>query len=302
MRRDTAKLEPTARLRSRRQVLRGDWFQWVCRAFLAIWVIVEVIPLTYVVGISLSTPRDVGNAILYVLPRYPTFANYLGIFDFFNTYLVSFWRLLLNTGIYTVFGLLGSLLAASLASFAFATMEFRGKGTIMYLLLLALITPAAMLMIPEFVTIKTLGLQGGYYTLILPYIAFGLPLPVLILTTFLRELPKEIFDSARVDGCGNFSLFRYIAMPMAQPAVASCVIFLFLGLWNEFPLALIAISDPQLMNVPVALASLAQGRADAVPWPLLATAIVIGSVPVTVVFVLFQGRLVQGLSEGAVKG
>jgi ABC-type glycerol-3-phosphate transport system permease component len=298
----TAGSEPTSRIKPRRRFFRGDWFQWLCRVFLVVWLILEIIPLTYVLGISLSTPHDVGNAILYVLPRYPTLANYAGIFDFFNIYLVSFWRLLLNTGIYTVAGLIGSLLAAALASFAFATMEFRGKNAILYLLLLALITPAAMLMIPEFVTIKTLGLQGGYYTLILPYIAFGLPLPILILTTFLRELPKEIFDSARVDGCGNFNLFRYIAMPMAQPAVASCIIFLFLGLWNEFPLALIAISDPKLMNVSVALASLAQGRADAVPWPLLATAIVLGSIPVTVVFVLFQGQLVQGLSEGAVKG
>jgi ABC-type glycerol-3-phosphate transport system permease component len=122
------------------------------------------------------------------------------------------------------------------------------------------------------------------------------------MTTFFQELPGEIFDSARVDGSNNLQLYWHIAMPMAQPALASSTIYLFLGFWNEFSLAMIAIKSSRFMSIPLAMASLAYGRADVVPWGLLATAIVVSSIPVTIMFLIFQKQLVRGLAEGALKG
>jgi ABC-type glycerol-3-phosphate transport system permease component len=281
---------------------RSDWFEWFGRVLLAVWVVIQVVPLFYVLAVSLSAERNVGRTILFVLPRYPTLSNYPAVFDFFDDFLISFWRLLLNTSIYTCGGVLGALLVASTAAFAFATMEFKGRRLIFYLLLLALITPTSMLLIPEYVTLSRFRLLGGYHTLILPYIAFGLPLPILILTTFFQELPSEVLDSARVDGCNNLRLYWNIMMPMAQPALASSIIYLFLNFWNEFSLAMIAVKDSELMNIPLAMASLAYGRSDVVPWPLLATGIVVSSIPVSIIFLIFQGQLVRGLADGAVKG
>jgi ABC-type glycerol-3-phosphate transport system permease component len=280
---------------------RGDLFYWTCRLFLLAWLIIVALPVIYVVGVSLSP--DLGNNVAYILPTKPTLANYVGVSTFFDSSVgVSLGRILINNSIYTVLSVIGGLIVASTASFAFATMTFKGRRLLLALLLMPLITPIATLLIPEFVNLKYLNLLGGYQSLILPEIAFNTALPTLILTTFFRGLPKEVLDRARLDGCGNFQLFRYIVMPMSTPAVATCIILLFLTVWNEFPLAVITLQAPDLWNIPVALSTVQGGRAEQVPWQLIAAAIVIGSIPITAVFLLFQRRLVAGLTEGAVKG
>jgi ABC-type glycerol-3-phosphate transport system permease component len=214
---------------------------------------------------------------------------------------VSLWQILANNIIYTTASVVGIMLIAAPASFAFATMRFRGKRIAFLLILAPLIMPVAMLLIPEFIDLKILNVTGGYHSLILPEIAFSLALPTLIMTTYFRGLPREVLESARQDGANNVQLFQFIALPMARPALATSVILQFLSIWNEYPLALVAIQNPQLWNLSLALSSIQQGRSAQVPWELIGAAIVIASIPVTLVFIAFQRQVVEGLIEGSVK-
>ena len=278
-----------------------DWFYWACRVLVVAWLVIVAIPVVYVVGVSLSS--NLGSNLAYILPRRPTFSNYIDVWHFFNSSVgVSFIQVIANNAIYTVASVAGGLAVATTAAFAFATMDFRGRRLILALLLIPLIMPISTLLIPEFVNLKYLGLLGGYQSLILPEIAFNIALPTLILTVFFRDLPQEVLARARLDGCGNFRLFRYIVMPMSIPALSTCVIIMFLAVWNELPMALITLQKNSLWNIPIALSTIEGGRAQEVPWQMIAAAIVIGSIPITIVFLLLQKRLVAGLTEGAVKG
>jgi len=281
--------------------VRADWFYWACRLVVVGWLVIVAIPVVYVIGVSLSS--NLGTNIAYVLPARPTFANYIDVWRFFNSSIgVSLIQIIINNVIYTVASVIGVLAIAATASFAFATMSFRGRRPLLALLLIPLIMPISTLLIPEFVNLKYLNMLGGYQSLILPEIAFNMALPVLILTVFFRDLPPEVLDRARLDGCGNFALFRHIVMPMSIPALSTCVILVFLAVWNELPMALVTLQSNSLWNIPLALSTIEGGRAEQVPWQMIAAAIVIGSVPITAVFLLLQKRLVAGLAEGAVKG
>jgi raffinose/stachyose/melibiose transport system permease protein len=156
------------------------------------------------------------------------------------------------------------------------------------------------MLIPEFITVRQYGLMGSRLSLILPYIAFGLPLPVLILTTFFREVPRELFEAARLDGASRFRVLIDHVLPISRPALATCVIFLALIFWNEFALALVIIQDPTLTTVALGLASV-QGKGGN-PWQLIAAAMLVTSLPVILLFTAFQRQFIEGLVQGSVKG
>lgn len=278
-----------------------DIFSRFCRLVLVVCLLAIVLPVVYVVGLSFSS--DIGSNVAFILPTHPTLSNFAGVVSLFdNAVGVSFLRVVTNNFVYTTVSLVLTMVVASAAAFALATMRFRGKGLIYGLLLVPLMVPVTLLLVPDFVNLKILNLLGGYQAVILPEVAFSISLPLLILVTYFRGLPGEVFESARLDGANNIQVFRHVALPMAWPAVATSVILLFLTVWNEYPLALVGVgNNAQLWNVPLAMASLQAGFTAEIPWTTMAATIVATSVPVTVVFVVFQRRLVSGL-EGSVRG
>ena len=277
-----------------------DPFAVVCKAFAFLWAVLLVYPILYIVSLSLRPEASFTSATLGLIPNHFEWSNYSAAFSLFSQFVVSIPQLILNSAIVTGSAIVGTLVISTLAAYAFATMEFRGKRLIFYIVLLGLIVPIPVMLIPEFITVRTYGLIGSRLSLILPYMAFGLPLPLLILTTFFKEIPKELYEAATLDGASRFRRLIDIVLPIARPALATSVIFLALLFWNEFALALVIIQNPSITTVPLGLASV-QGKGGN-PWPLIAAAMLITSLPVVALFLAFQRQFIEGLARGSVKG
>jgi len=279
---------------------RRDLFGRFCRGFAWLWAVDLLYPVLFVFAMSVSTGVEANNLPPWLVPSHFEFSNYGQAFSFFANGGVSIPTMLINSGIVAGATITITLGIGVLAAYAFATMEFRFKQLVFYAVMLALIVPIPALLIPEFITDKTYGLIGSLLSLILPYCAFGLPLPLLILTSFFQEIPKELYETARVDGASRFRTLRSVVLPLARPALATCVIFLGLQVWNEFSLALVVIQNASLSTVPLGLASV-EGKGVS-PWQLVSAGMLITSLPVVIIFLVLQRQFLEGLMKGSVKG
>jgi ABC-type glycerol-3-phosphate transport system permease component len=264
-----------------------------------VWAVILLYPILFILAMSVSNGNEVNNLPAWLVPAHVIWDNYVQVFKFFSG-VVPIPTLLGNSAIVTSSAIVGTMVIAILVSYAFATMSFPGKRIVFYTILLGLIVPIPAMLIPEFITIKTYGLIGTRWSLILPYIAFGLPLPTLILTAFFKELPKELYEAAAIDGTPRWKVLWRIVLPLARPALGTCVIYLGLQFWNEFSLALVVIQNPALTTVPLGLASV-QGHGIS-PWQLVAAGVVVTSLPIVVLFLIFQRQFIEGLMRGSVKG
>jgi ABC-type glycerol-3-phosphate transport system permease component len=258
-----------------------------------------IIPLLRLVGLALRPPNISTENFLYLIPYHPTLSNFSEAFTFLDEYTVSLPLALTNSAIYTLAGVGGAMIVSILASFAFATMKFRGKTFFFTVLMLSLVVPTSAMLLPEYVVVLLLGIRNTYWALILPYIAFSIPLPILVLTSFFKQIPSELYDAAKIDGCGPFQFLIKIGLPLAKPALATSIIWQFVYLWNEFPLALVLLVKEEHYNLPVAVLSMMTARNS--PWNLIAAVMLMATLPVILAFVFFQNYFIEGLTEGALK-
>ena len=186
------------------------------------------------------------------------------------------------------------------AAFAIAKLELKGRSALLGASLACSMFPPIATVSPLFLLLRRLGLQDELAGLILPYTTFALPLTIWVLTSFFREIPDELYSAARVDGCTPFRAFRLIFLPLAGPGIATTAIMVFIFAWNEFIYALTFISSPEKRTIPVAISLFATGQTE--PWHEIFAASTIVSIPLLIVTILFQRRIVSGLTAGAVKG
>lgn len=191
------------------------------------------------------------------------------------------------------------LIIASMAGYALSILKFRGSGLILLGIICLLAVPAAVVMIPLYRTVSQLGMLNSHVGLALTYTALQLPFSIYLMTSFFNGLPREIIEAARMDGAGQWRVFRAIALPIGAPALATMATLNFLWLYNELLFALLLMQDADKRTVPVGLALL-QGQ-NTTPVPLLASGLLISLVPVLVVFFVAQRELARGLTVGAVK-
>ena len=244
------------------------------------WLLVVAYPLLFVVSYSLRRADELSlDRFAGLMPVHVRWANYPDAFDLMACSLISIPRIVLNSAIVTASAIAIALAVAVFGCVCVLDIPFRGRRIVFYLLLMALIVPIPVMLIPEFLTVKQYGLIGSRLSLILPYAAFGLPLPILILTTFFREIPAEILEAATLDGATRMRTLRSVILPLSRPALATCVIFLILMYWNEFPLALVMVQDASLTTVPLAIAGV-QSR-GAAAWELIAAAIMVMRFPLS---------------------
>jgi ABC-type glycerol-3-phosphate transport system permease component len=189
---------------------------------------------------------------------------------------------------------------ATLAAYAFARLRFRGKRALLALVLAVSMFPQVALVSPLFVLLRALRLIDTFPGLVLPYLTFAMPLAMWLLVGFLRHLPRELEEAAMMDGASRTRTLVEIVAPLAAPGVATTAIVTFLYCWNEFLFALSFTLGPEHHTVPVAIA-LFRGQYQ-VPWGQILAAAVVATAPVVTVVIVFQRRIVQGLTEGAVKG
>jgi len=212
----------------------------------------------------------------------------------------EFFRFVLNSVVVAGTTTLLCLAVSALAAFALAKLEFKGRGLLLAAALGVSMFPPIATVSPLYLIVRGLGLRDTLTGLVIPYTTFALPLGIWILTSFLRDLPDELYRAARVDGCSPFQAFWKVLLPLAAPGIATTAILVFIAAWNEFLFALTFTSSPTKRTVPVAISLFAAEHKD--PWGEIAAASVLATLPLVVVTLLFQRRIVSGLTQGAVKG
>jgi multiple sugar transport system permease protein len=262
---------------------------------LAIGALVMVTPFLYLVSTSFKAQQYVLKVPPQFIPDPATLGNYERVLikgNFGHFFLNS----LLVAGSSTIIAV---FLSAMLA-YGFARYRFPGREWLFRLLLLGLMIPAMMLIIPQFILAKWLGLIDSLPGLVVFYVAGNLALNTFLLRGFFEALPAELDDAMQIDGAGDWRRFLNLALPLGRPAIATATIFTFLATWDEYAWALTSITTPENQTLPIAIALL-QGP-KGTQWGLVFAASIIAILPVIAVFLAFQRHFVQGLTTGAVKG
>ncbi|HJZ10115.1 MAG TPA: carbohydrate ABC transporter permease [Trebonia sp.] len=266
---------------------------WLSANFVVIAL--ALIPVLWLLSLSLKTPTAVLDPSL--IPSQWTWGNYSGILTS-----SQFLRPLLNSiGI----GLISTIVAvglASMAAYAIARLQFPGKGVLIGMALLIAMFPLIALVTPLFTIERALGLFNTWPGLIIPYIAFGLPLGIYILSAFFREIPWELEKAAKVDGATPFQAFIRVIAPLAAPGMVTTAILVFLACWNDFILAISFTSTIASRTAPAAMEYFSGGSVFTVPTGPISAAAVVITIPIIIFVLFFQRRIVAGLTSGAVKG
>jgi len=211
-----------------------------------------------------------------------------------------YWQLLLNSLVISVLTVVLTLATASMAAFVFAHVRFFGSRFLLQYLLLGLMFPAATAILPLFIKIRDLGLLDTYWGVVLPQVAFGLGMSVLLFRNFFRQLPAELFDAAQVDGCGYIRFFRYVTLPMSRPILAVVGVIVFVHSWNSYLLPLVVLNRDSIYPWPLGMMAY-QGEYST-DWQLVLAFVTLTILPAVVMFIVAQKYLVAGLTAGAVKG
>jgi ABC-type glycerol-3-phosphate transport system permease component len=188
----------------------------------------------------------------------------------------------------------------SLCAYALARLRFAGRRTLLAFILAVSMFPQISIVPPLFLLLRALHLIDTYPGLVFPYLTFAMPLAIWLLLGFFQQLPREIEDAARVDGASRMRVLLEVIAPLAAPALATTAVLTFIYCWNEFLFALSFTLGPERQTAPVAIALL-RGRYQ-VPWGQVLAAALVSTAPIAALVLLFQRRIVQGLSAGAVKG
>jgi multiple sugar transport system permease protein len=258
-------------------------------------VIFCLFPFYWLINTSLKTGSDLSSANL--LPPSPTLDNYTSIFED-----SAFTKALRNSAIIAGSVTALSLLIGSFAGYALARLHLPFKFLILAILLSISTFPPIAIAAPVFEIWTDIGLYNTYLGLILPSLAFGLPLTVYILASFFRDIPKELEEAALIDGATRFQAFRKIIIPLGAPGVVTAGLLVFIFAWNEFLFAITLTSTPDRRPVPAAIAFFTGSTQFELPLGTISAASVVVTIPLIVLVLIFQRRIVAGLTAGAVKG
>ncbi|MGA7614780.1 MAG: carbohydrate ABC transporter permease [Thermoanaerobaculia bacterium] len=212
----------------------------------------------------------------------------------------SFWLPIRNSLVVAGATSFLAVVLGSLAAYGLARLRFRGRGAILAFILGVSMFPQISIVSPLFMILRALHLIDTYPGLIAPYLTFALPLAVWLLTSYFHQIPVDLEEAARIDGASRWQVFSRVVLPLAAPGIATTAILTFIYCWNEFLFALSFTLGPERQTVPVAIA-LFRGQYQ-VPWGEILAAAVIATIPVAALVLLFQRRIVTGLTAGATKG
>jgi multiple sugar transport system permease protein len=286
-----------ARTRERAKKPKGQgtpWWLWVAVTAIVIFCL---LPFYWMLNISLKTGPDLSSADL--LPPNPTLDNYDSIFG--NA---DFTTGLRNSAIVALTTTFMGLIFGSFAAYALARLKVRGKFWILALVLSVSTFPPIAIAAPLFKLWSDIGLYDAGFGvgLIIPYLTFALPLTIYTLTSFFREIPKDLEEAALVDGATHFQAFYKVVIPLAAPGMATAAILTFIAAWNEFLFAITLTSSQNARTVPAAIAFFTGSTQFEQPLGTISAASVVISIPLIFLVLFFQKRIVAGLTAGAVKG
>ena len=268
------------------------WWLWLAVAAIVVFCL---LPFYWLVNISLKTGSDLSSAD--IIPPNPSLENYKSIFE-----LESFRRSVVNSAIVSLVTTFIGVVVGSFAAYALARLKMPYKFPLLALVLSITTFPQIAIAAPLFRLWSDIGLYNTLIGLVIPYLTFALPLSIYILVSFFREIPRDLEEAALVDGATNFQAFRKVVVPLAAPGLATTAILTFITAWNEFLLASTLTSSQNARTSPVAISQFTGSSQFEVPLGTQSAASVVISIPLIVLVLLFQKRIVAGLTAGAVKG
>mgnify|MGYP001026109930 CR=1 FL=1 len=291
----TAGAATRARTRTRKKPrARGKmpWWMWIAVAAILVFCL---FPFYWLISISLKTGNDLQSSSL--IPPNPTLANYREIFK--NP---DFTKALRNSAVVALTTTVLALIVGSFCAYALARLKLKGKFVILAIVLTISTFPQIAIAAPLFKLWSDIGIFNTLIGLIIPNLTFALPLTIYILVSFFKEIPKDLEEAALVDGATHFMAFRKVVVPLAAPGLATAAILCFIAVWNEFLLAITLTSSPAARPVPAAIAFFTGSTQFEIPYGTITAASVTISIPLIIMVLLFQKRIVAGLTAGAVKG
>ncbi|MDQ3721477.1 MAG: carbohydrate ABC transporter permease [Actinomycetota bacterium] len=271
-------------------------FGWTAAIIIVLFY--AMIPVLWLISLSLKTPDTVSDKKF--IPQDVTLENYTTLFE--GGLDSPLLRPLINS---VLIALIATVIAVTLASFtayAIARLDFPGKTVILAGALAIAMFPPISVVGPLFDMWRALGLYDTYPGLIIPYLTFALPLAIYTLVAFFREIPWELEQAAQVDGATPWQAFRKVILPLAAPGVFTAAILVFIFAWNDFVFAITLTSSDSARTVPAALAFFTGESQFTAPTGNIAAAAVLVTIPIIVFVLIFQRRIVAGLTAGAVKG
>ena len=295
-------LNTQIREQQHRQRSRGQhWLSLLERAIL--WIVVAGIlfytlfPFYWAIVSSLKPPSNLFVTPQAYWPNPMTWANYAAVFSNEN-----FQRALVNSAIVASITVLLSQIIGAVAAYALARLPFRGNNLLLYTLLAMTTFPAIAILGSLFEMVRFLRLYNTVWALILTYSTFTLPFTVWVLTSFFRSIPRELEEAAHVDGATPMQAFWHILLPLAAPGMVTTGLLVFIASWNEFLYALTFTIDKNARTVPVAISQFSGASTYELPWGSIMAASVVVTVPLIILVLIFQRRIIAGLTAGAVKG
>jgi len=271
------------------------------RIYALSWYIITIIttsilgyPLLWLIYSPFKTNKDIFKNP-WSLPTYLDFSSFkevLSTGNFMNSYI--------NSLIITIISVAFILLFSSMAAYVFSKFEFKGKEFVFFAFLGGLMVPQQVVLIPLYILFRSLGLLDTLTSTILVYITFGLAVSIFILKNFFDEIPRELEDAAKVDGCVPLKIYWSIIIPMAKPALLTVGIYNAVIIWNEFIFALIFLSSPEKRTIPLGIWSFSNIQGINVSATL--AALNIATFPLLIIYFIFQKKIISGMMAGALKG
>lgn len=276
------------------------WKKILMLLAIALVVIFCLAPVLWQLLTSFKLNEDISAVPTVYFPTRYTFDRYTELFT--RRQDPTFWRYILNSAIVSTVSTALSLAIGAPAAYALARLRPWGGKVILASVLIVTLFPGILLFLGLLEIIQTLRLGNNYLALIIPYTAINLPLTILVLRSFFEQLPKDLEDSAKVDGYNTFQMLVQILLPMTVPALVTTGILTFIFAWNEYIFALTFMTNEDMKTIPVATAQLGGASVFEIPYGAIAAATVLGTLPLVLLVLFFQRKIVQGLTAGAVKG
>jgi multiple sugar transport system permease protein len=265
-----------------------------CVALLA----VLLYPMVWLLSMSVKPAEEIVSSIR-LLPERVVLGNYAEVLR--GTAGIPVWRFFLNSLLVSAGSVAGNLISCSLAAYAFARLRFRLRGPLFAFAIATIMLPSHVVLIPQYTIFNSLGLVDTVWPLVLPKFLATDAFFIFLIVQFMRQLPAELSDAARVDGCGPIRAFAYVILPLSRPALVTTAIFTFIWTWNDFLSQLIYLNTPDKYTLPLALRLFIDQTSESVYGPMFAMS-VLTLLPIGLFFFAFQRLLVAGVATTGMSG
>jgi raffinose/stachyose/melibiose transport system permease protein len=262
---------------------------------LVIWALINLFPVYWMFTFSLKTNEEIFGKNLIGLPWEWKWSNYASAWNTGNMP-----RYFVNSVIVSASAIALVIIASMMATYAITRLVWKGSSQTNAFFMLGLTIPIHASIVPVFITLRDLHMLNSHFSLIFPYAAFSLAMGILICTGFMVEIPKELDEAARIDGCGPWKTFGVVIIPLMKPALATIAIYTFLQCWNELMFANVFISDSKFKTLPVGIQALSGQYTT--EWGPIGAALVIATFPMLLVYIFMSKRIQESFVVGAVKG